>query len=167
MFEELAIIGDSVKEEDQVVHFLASVPNSFDVLVTALESNVDVPKMEIVTKCLLHEERKQQDNASSSPSKALSVSRQKKGPWCFHCEKPGHFMRDYRQLKAEKEKSKLYKGNKSGKNQASVGQHSHSEGDVLVVELVLQAGAGENWIVDSGATCHTCHDKSCSLNSNC
>ena len=51
MFEKLAVIGDP-----------------------------DVPKKEVVTQCLIHEERKQQDNGSSSPSKALSVSRQKKGP---------------------------------------------------------------------------------------
>ena len=159
LFEELAVIGDPMKEEDQVVHLLASLPDSFNVLVTALESNADVPKMEVVTERLLHEERKQQDKRSSSPSKALSVSRQKKGPRCFHCGKPGHFRRDCRQLKAENEKSKLHKGNKSGKNQASIGQHSRCESDVLVVEQALQAGAAENWIVDSGATCHMCHDK--------
>ena len=77
LFEELAVIGDSMKEEDQVVHLLTSLPESFNVLVTALESNADAPKMEVVTECLLHEERKQQDKGSSSPSKALSVSRHK------------------------------------------------------------------------------------------
>ena len=47
-----------MKEEDQVVHLPASLPESFNVLVTALESNADVPKMEAVTECLLQEERK-------------------------------------------------------------------------------------------------------------
>ena len=45
LFEELAVIGDPMKEEDQVVHLLASLPDSFNVLVTALEANADVPKM--------------------------------------------------------------------------------------------------------------------------
>ena len=48
---------------------------------------------------------------------------------------------------------------KSEKNQVSVGQHSSGERDVLIVEQALQAGAAGNWIVDSGATCHMCHDK--------
>ena len=61
LFEELAVIGDPMKEEDQVVNLLASLPESFNVLVTALESNADVPKMEVVTERLLHEERKQKD----------------------------------------------------------------------------------------------------------
>ena len=155
LFEELAVIGDPMKKEDQVVHLLASLPESFNVLVTALESNADVPKMEVVTKHLLQEERKQQDKGSSSSCKALSVSHQKERPQCFHFGKPGHFRRNCRQLKAENEKSRLHKGSKLGNNQASIGQHS-SESDVLVVEQVLQAGAAENWIVDSGATCHMC-----------
>ena len=86
------------------------------------------------------------------------MSRQKKGPWFFYCGKPGHFRRDCHQLKAENEKSSLHRGSKSGKNQASIGQHS-SESDVLVMEQVVQAGAAENWIVDSGATSHMCHNK--------
>ena len=46
----MAVIGDSMKEEDQVVHLLACLPESFNVLVTALESNTDVPKTEVVTE---------------------------------------------------------------------------------------------------------------------
>ena len=79
LLEELAVIGDPMKEEDQAIHLLASLPESFNVLVTALESNAAVPKMEVVTERLLHEERKQHDKGSSSPSKALYVSHQKKG----------------------------------------------------------------------------------------
>ena len=78
LFEELAVIGDPMKEEDQVVHLLASLPESFNVLATALQSNAEVPKMEVVTERLLHAERKQEDNGSSSLCKALSVSHQKK-----------------------------------------------------------------------------------------
>ena len=40
-----------------------------------------------------------------------------------------------------------------------MGQHSKGECDALVVEHVLQAGVMGNWIVDSGATCHMCHDE--------
>jgi len=37
IFEGLAVIGDTVSEEDRVVHLLASLPKSYNVLVTALE----------------------------------------------------------------------------------------------------------------------------------
>ena len=58
VFEELAVIGDVVEEEDRVVHILASLPESFNMLVTALEACPEVPKLELVTERLLHEERK-------------------------------------------------------------------------------------------------------------
>ena len=38
IFEGLAIIGDAVFKEDRVVHLLASLPESYNVLVTALEA---------------------------------------------------------------------------------------------------------------------------------
>ena len=41
------------------MHLLASLPESFNVLVTALEANPDVLKLEVVTERLLHEERKE------------------------------------------------------------------------------------------------------------
>ena len=96
IFDELAVIGNPVEEEDRVVHLLASLPESYNVLVTALEANSEVPKMEVVTERLLHEERKQKEKegCTSSSSKALSVSRSKKVPKCFHCGKPGHIKKN-------------------------------------------------------------------------
>ena len=55
VFSELAVIGAPMEEEDKVVTLLASLPDSYNVLVTALEANSEVPKMEIVTERLLHE----------------------------------------------------------------------------------------------------------------
>ena len=60
IFNGLSITGAPVVEEDRVVHLLASLPESYNMLVTAFEANPNVPKMEVVTECLLHEERKQQ-----------------------------------------------------------------------------------------------------------
>ena len=55
IFNGLSIIGDAVEEDDHVVYLLASLPDSCNTLVTALEANFDVPKMEVVTEHLLHE----------------------------------------------------------------------------------------------------------------
>ena len=43
-FDELSVIGDSFNEEDRVAHLLASLPDSYDMLVTALEASQDAPK---------------------------------------------------------------------------------------------------------------------------
>ena len=42
-FDELSVIGDSLNEENRVVHLLSSLPESY-MLVKALEASQDVPK---------------------------------------------------------------------------------------------------------------------------
>ena len=56
IFDELSIIGDPLDEENQVVHLLASLAESYDMLVTALEPSPEVPKLQIVTERLLYED---------------------------------------------------------------------------------------------------------------
>ena len=162
-FEELAVIGSPVEEEDQVVHLLASLPDSYSMLVTALEANAEVPKMEIVTERLLHEERKQKDkdqHGQGGPTKAFVSGKVLK---CFHCKKPGHIKRNCCLLAAEIAKSKgnsRSKGSYTKTDKATIGRHIDSESDALVVQQALQAGRGiGSWIVDSGATCHMCSNK--------
>ena len=76
IFDGLSVIADPMQEEDRVVHLLASLPESFNMLVTALEANPDVPKIEVVTKRLLHAERKMKVHRDHSQEKAMTVDRQ-------------------------------------------------------------------------------------------
>ena len=41
IFQELAVIGDVLSEQDRVVHLLASLADAYDMLVTALEAQVE------------------------------------------------------------------------------------------------------------------------------
>ena len=51
IFEELSVIDAPVSDEDKVVHLLASLPDSFGMLVTALEVNSEtVPKLKLITE---------------------------------------------------------------------------------------------------------------------
>ena len=68
VFDTLSVIGDRVSEEDRVVHLLASLPKLYSMLVTALESNAEVPKIEHVTEQLLHEEQKLKDRGADDRS---------------------------------------------------------------------------------------------------
>ena len=65
VFNELSVIGVELNNEDRVVHLLASLPECYSTLVTALEANAEVPIMETVIERLLHEERKLQERSFS------------------------------------------------------------------------------------------------------
>ena len=65
IFDELPIIGDPLGEENQVVHLLERLPESYDMLVAALKASAEFPKLEIIVERLLIEETKQRDKESS------------------------------------------------------------------------------------------------------
>ena len=108
LFDELSVVGDPVSEEDRVVHLLASLPESYSMLVMAFEANGDVPKIEIVTERLLHEERNQKGRAESADTNSMekvmtSEQRiQRKGVRCHYCKLIGHFKRDCFELAADR-----------------------------------------------------------------
>ena len=165
VFEALAVIGDAVSEEDQVVYLLASLPASYDMLVTALEAQSEnVPRWELVTERLRHEEQKQKEKTPTDNGKKLAfVSKQqilkkgdpKKHLTCHFCKKPGHFKRDCRKFLATQQEKRQSSNAADAKKPAC----SESEREVLVTTHALTASSRQKWIVDSGATCHMCNDK--------
>ena len=82
-------------------------------LVTAFEANADVPKIEIVTERLLHEERKQKGHAESGSADTNSMEKvmtseqriRRKGVRCHYCKRIGHFKRDCFELAADRKPS--------------------------------------------------------------
>ncbi len=97
MMEGLSVVGDPISDEDRVVHLLASLPDSYGMLVTALEAHEQVPEMDLVIERLLSEERKMKERVASGigagrKDNALIANRGKICK-CFHCGKPGHFKR--------------------------------------------------------------------------
>ena len=106
------------------MHLLASLPGSFEMLVTSLEVNSEtIPKMEVVTEQLLHEEQKQNEKgAANSERKALAAKgNSKKGPICHFCRKPGHLKRECSML------AKLEASKKAGKG---IGKPKHAANQV-------------------------------------
>ncbi|KAF2366145.1 hypothetical protein FHG87_003102 [Trinorchestia longiramus] len=74
LFEELAIIGDAMEEEERVIILLSSLPDRFSTLVTALEANEKIPAWEVVTERLLNEERRQGGGLGTSDSSEKLLS---------------------------------------------------------------------------------------------
>ena len=189
IFSELAVIGAPVEDEDKVVTLLASLPDSYNVLVTALEANATVPQMEVVTERLLHEERKMNDREGGAQGRACGgenamlagergkqhQQRDKRGPQCYGCRDFGHIWRycpnedrkpkkdKYRQDKSKFRDKKSGQKHKAHKAEAKWSTDSSSDEPAgLIAEHALSTTCerGDEWIVDSGATCHMCHDRS-------
>ena len=153
IFEAIAAIGDTVSEEDRVVHLLASLPDSYNVLVKALEAQSEnVPRWELVTERLLHQEIKLKERVSTlseSDRKALITHQRKKKTYtCHFCNKP---KKDYRKYLASLKKQEASVNKK---------REPSSDGEAFVTTHAFAATSRESWIVDSGATCHMCNDKS-------
>ena len=148
LFSELAIVGDAIEEEDQVVYLLATLPDSFNTLVTALEVSEEVPKMETVTERLLHAERKQKEKASVDIDKAMAIKSKGRGKVrCHYCKQLGHFQRNCpERLKGRQELSPKDKG-----KSVKVG--------LIQCSMLKACEPTYRWIVDSGATCHICSTK--------
>ena len=72
--DELSAIGEPVKEENRVVYLLASLPECYNVLVTALEASAEVPTLAVVTKRLLHEETKMKNQSNQFSQEGHSLS---------------------------------------------------------------------------------------------
>ena len=56
---QLEAVGESITEDDHVATLLCSLPESYNGLITALESRVDDLTLEFVTARLFHEEQEQ------------------------------------------------------------------------------------------------------------
>ena len=155
VFDELAAIAEPISDEDKVVYLLAGLPESYDVLVTALESGSDtVPALESVTERLLREELKLKDREESNDSKKLLVAKGKKQFTCHYCKKPGHFKKDC---------WKFAQAQSSGKHKNQVRQFKkehQSPQDAMLISNALVAKSKNDWIVDSGATSHMCNNRS-------
>ena len=136
--------------------------------------------METVIERLLHEETKlKEQNQSSLPSQngieeAMTVIHKRRGPRCHFCNKFRHIQQNChereKKLALERGCQGSYQSKKTKHTVNSVntrGQSDDTDSDEvgLVFQHVLSADvankqADTEWIIDSGATCHVCHDRS-------
>ena len=136
-----------------------SLPDSYNTLVTALEAKETVPKMETVTERILHAERKQSDKDVGDEKVYFNKHQFRgKGPRCHYCKRLEHIQKNcVDRAKAEKDKDR---GRDSKPRSSSGKQAKPAVGLVTYHALESSNVQGDYWIVDSGATCHICNDKS-------
>lgn len=125
VIDQLAALGEILKEKMVIALLLCSLPESYNTLITALETRLeDELTMELVKGKLLDENRRRKnmkDNMDERSDKALKVQSRKfakvtsqkknvKNITCFFCSKSGHLKKDcrsYLKWKAGKDKEKV------------------------------------------------------------
>ena len=165
--DELAVIGEKIEDEDKVINLLASLPNRFSTLVTALEASETVPTWAVVTERLLHEDSK--FKSKEERSEKVMFTKKKKEYSCYECGEPNHIRKNchkYRnRMKLENEKTK-----KTVNSAKKV--DSEDELTLLAKSQPFASAASESresikhgyFVLDSGATHHMVHDKSMFVN---
>ena len=170
IFDELAILEHAIDDEDKVISLLASLPDKYSTLVTALEAQEKVPSWESVTQSLLHEEKKMSEGQSDGNKamvghgqnfnkndgqsyKNVGQNFSKKEKKCFFCNKSGHIKKD-----CYKYKNSL---SKNSNNSVNIVRDRINDNDDLAIPAYASTCEinNESWIFDSGATAHMCNNE--------
>ncbi|KAE9565726.1 hypothetical protein CGMCC3_g18090 [Colletotrichum fructicola] len=167
--EQLDAVGAPVSEDDLVITLLGSLSESYQFLITALESRADSLTWELVTSRLLHEDmkRKEQgggvDGAAHGQGQAFMTSgngkykgrqAQKTSSACHYCGEHGHWIAKCPvRIRENAERQRPQRAN--------VAQSEDDSGDFL-----FSVGSNKDvskssgmWLVDSGATQHMTYSK--------
>ncbi|KAG6590589.1 Gag-Pol polyprotein [Phytophthora cinnamomi] len=146
--EQLDAVGAPVSEDDLVITLLGSLSESYQFLITALESRADSLSWELVTARLLHEDMKRKEQAQGRQATANKASA------CHYCGEQGHWIAKCPvRIRENAERQRPQRAN--------VAQSEDDSGDFL-----FSVGGGSNttksnevWLVDSGATQHMTSSK--------
>uniref|UniRef100_A0AAV1VKE2 Polyprotein n=1 Tax=Peronospora matthiolae TaxID=2874970 RepID=A0AAV1VKE2_9STRA len=174
--EQLEAVGAPVCEDDLVITLLGSLSDSYQFLITALESRSDTLSWELVTSRLLHEEMKRKEQGSKGDEASqgqafITRDNQRKGrpvkkSWpCHNCGKIGHWMAECpSRIQENTERHRPQRAQDSGdryrSQRANVAQEEDSGDYLFSIGETTSAKSSDIWLVDSGATQHmTCSKK--------
>ncbi|KAG3045812.1 hypothetical protein PI124_g23574 [Phytophthora idaei] len=97
--EQLDAVGAPVSEDDLVIMLLARLSESYQFLITALESRAASLTWELVTARLLHEDMKRKEQGGGADGQAFMTSDNKrkgrqaqKASACHYCGEQGHWI---------------------------------------------------------------------------
>ena len=132
LFDSLSTLNAPVSlRKTRLYILLTSLPDSFRMVVTALEASSEtVPRTDVVVERLMNEEQKMTEVKNTEDYlKVFTASFHKKGPpkrkvvHCHYYKKPEHFKKDCRKLLA-KDESKNSKSKEAAMKAISSGQCS-------------------------------------------
>lgn len=169
LVNDLSALGETLKDNLVVALLLVSLPESYDSLVTALESRPEEDlTLEMVKNKLISDfKRKQESNTevndlSYKQNIAMISKKQVYEPKvCYGCGKTGHFIHQCRNIKKSEsvaencenyKKSEPEKSKKVSHIRFYESEDSEEDEGNQIAFMVSTKGNDKNWYIDSAAT---------------
>lgn len=164
--ENLAAIDISLQEELIVIMLLASLPNSYENLVVALEARDELPSLSVIKCKLAEENERRKGNESKEGAQSFSARHLGQGERgrrnnattdkrrdfkCYKCGQKGHYAAN---CTSKKEYENDGKGER-GKNNARNDHKETAQRSFVGVAGCCRMSV-DTWVIDSGATSHMC-----------
>ena len=164
---QLTSLGEELAEHLIVAFYLSSLPDSYNTLITALETRPETDLTQELVKNKLLEENKrrtQTDKVTDGLAAALKITREQKQSTpstnagtnytCYFCKKPNHIKKDCRKYLQWKSKNPVHKAKTvSHEDQSETDDSSFDSHDCFMVGSPAHE---DSWYIDSGATSHMC-----------
>ncbi|KAG3058277.1 hypothetical protein PI125_g25259 [Phytophthora idaei] len=163
--EQLDAVGAPVSEDDLVITLLASLSESYQFLITALESRAASLTWELVTSRLLHEDMKCKEQGGGADGTAhgqafMTSNNKRKGRQaqktsaCHYCGEQGHWI--------AKCPARIRENAERQRPQRANVVHSEDDSGDYLFSVGGNTGVSKSsgvWLVDSGATQHMTSSK--------
>lgn len=174
LVRELKSMGAKIEDLDIVCHLLLTMPDSYDHVVTVLESvNPNKLTIEIVKGRLLDHANKiknlKGDKNESEESVAMNAKGNKsKNIKCWNCGKMGYYSSKCKLPTNNKSKENDSKSNSNNKPQKTANNASANDDEIAFMAHQNSTNTTvSKWYVDSGATDHMTNDDSYFYESVC
>lgn len=159
LVDKLTALGEEIKDHLFVAMLLSSLPDTYGILITALESRPETELTLSLVKGKLIDEYKRRKGVpdTEDSSTALRASQKKgidgnKNKSCFFCHKSGHFKQDCF-------KYKKWKANKDETEKANEIKDENERTGSVCFSVHEAENKKDTWYVDSGATSHMTNDR--------
>lgn len=169
--EQLSALGESIAENLLIAFLLSSLPESYNTLITALETRPEQDLTLSLVKNKLIEEFQRRGNFNEGKSienleKAMKTTKvgmhsenTKDRNSCFFCKKPGHLKQECRKYLKWKEKNP--DKTKSTFHKVKLVSNECKENDDYCFHVVKQDEyENDVWYIDSGASSHMSSNES-------
>lgn len=169
LFQRFAAGGEAVPEDFVVALMLCSLPESYNALITALESRplaelrIEFVKGKLISEYRRRVETQRGESAGSSESALKVQNGGYKNKKCFNCGLKGHFKKDCYKLKLNngrwQNNSIKQKANKTVDESVVSSSNKNCESDdKFCCFSVNKEHSSVQWYIDSAATCHMSND---------